>query len=490
MTSMYNPARPLMARVRFRLPTILGYAVALLLCVPSAILAADEEPDPLDASARRLEEALENEPGLSDETRAALREVARAFREERDRLKAEVKPPEVDQVDREVDAYLKETTPWKGEKKKSERYRESASRRQLYRWWESIQGLNVFANLELRAEGNTNLDDQPSRPRFRVRFRLGAHYRWTDEFLFGVRFTTGDPDRPEGPYQDFGNGLDSYDFTIDQLFARYTPKWAQSWWLDVGKVYLPFLHNPVYDQIIWDHDINPEGFFVGYDRESGGWRLRAVGGFVTLLEQQYATDPYQFMGQLSAEREKGDWKFRAAADFYWYSDADPLISRNDGNAEVDTDGDGVADAYVSNYGVGHALLGAIYKGWKVPIVLGFDYLQNARAKISRDKGFAIGVACGALEAPDLEGGHKGDWRLWYQFMYVGQDSVFSNFAQDDALLRTNARSHLFGATYMPLDRVYLRAWAMGSSRIHLGTDPTTDSNQYQWRIRFDVKFDF
>jgi len=229
---------------------------------------------------------------------------------------------------------------------------------------------------------------------------------------------------------------------------------------------------------------------AGYETKTGDWRLRAVGGFVALLEQQFATDPYQLMGQLSAERGDGDWKFRLAADFYWYSQVDPLVSRNDGNAAVDSDGDGEPDAYVSNYGIGHALLGATYEGWKVPIVIGLDYLKNARAKISRDQGFAIGVAFGELEAPDLEGGKKGDWRLWYQFMYVGQDSVFSNFAQDDALLRTNARSHLFGATYMPRDRMYVRVWAMGSSRIHLGTEPTTTSDQYQWRFRFDVKFDF
>lgn len=81
-------------------------------------------------------------------------------------------------------------------------------------------------------------------------------------------------------------------------------------------------------------------------------------------------------------------------------------------------------------------------------------------------------------------------RLYYQYSGIEQDSVFSPFAQDDFLLATNHRSHLFGLNYQFTDAIGLNLYALVSSRDETFPGSTTDSDSHQWRVRADLNVKF
>ena len=86
-------------------------------------------------------------------------------------------------------------------------------------------------------------------------------------------------------------------------------------------------------------------------------------------------------------------RFRMRVGFGW-----TLLADNAGNAVVDTDGDTVADALLSDFSILNPITAVTYDGW-------------------------------ALEASLGRTEEKGDWRVDYQLQVVEQDAVFSAFAQ-------------------------------------------------------------
>jgi hypothetical protein len=118
-----------------------------------------------------------------------------------------------------------------------------------------------------------------------------------------------------------------------------------------------------------------------------------------------------------------------------------------------------------------------------PLTLAAEYFWNTQANNGRDQGFAIGATYGRNQK-------KGDWRFDYQYQEVEQDAVFSPVAQDDFLLSTNFTGHLFSVWHNFTDDINARFWILIAARDHLGTTPTTDEDDDQWRIRLDLNFRF
>jgi hypothetical protein len=67
----------------------------------------------------------------------------------------------------------------------------------------------------------------------------------------------------------------------------------------------------------------------------------------------------------------------------------------------------------------------------VPVTLSGEMFVNVSKNTPDSEGFAVGASVGKLS------GNFGDWRVFYQYQAVEQESVFSAFAQDDFLLATN-----------------------------------------------------
>ncbi len=459
-----------------------GVTASLCLTLnPLSSLAQENKPSSVEQALERFQSALEQEPGLAPQTKQALRDVVEALRSERSRAPEAAaltpSPPPVSkgEVAKAVDEYLA-TQPIAREKSTLEK---------------TFEKFSLYGDVRLRHESSFELDDQPDRHRERIRLRLGTTYQITDDLLVGARLTTGNADDPRSPHTTLGNGFNRFSLTLDRAFATYRPPWLKGSVATAGKFAHPFYQNPVYGELVWDADVQPEGAVLGYSFSTPGRvkQLNLWAGEYILLEQSLSDEALASVVQASALLSLSP-KLSAnlAVGYYYYTDPTPsgastVFKANAGNATIDRNGDGTPDDFASDFGILNPIVALTYNGWKLPATVSAEYILNTRARGGRDSGWAAGVAWGKAE-------NKGDWRLYYQWQVVEQDAVFTPFAQDDFLFGANHRSHVFGANYQLANNVGLHLWGLISARDQTSPGTTTDSNQNQWRVRLDLNVKF
>ncbi|MCP3902244.1 MAG: hypothetical protein GY715_01300 [Planctomycetes bacterium] len=447
-------------------------AGAVLLAFATSSARAQSEPSAVEAALDRLERALDTEEALAPETKQALRDLTEALRAERRDAHAE----------RARGFPVSEGSPPP----------ESAAEVRSIPVPEDVPSrLRVYGDLRLREEFSFNLDDQKDRNRFRIRARLRADYQLNDDVRIAGGIRTGARDDPNSPYVTIGDGFKDFELDLDLALVDWRPKAADGWWLTAGKFINPVRRNPVYGELVWDYDVNPEGVVTGYRFDGatpGDWLDVLLGGWV-VLEDARTDDAYLLATQVTGHLGLSEnLSATATVGYYLYGDPAPdgnrrLFVHNAGNRLVDTTGDGSADAFLSDFGILNPMLSFTWDDGGMPFTISAEYIYNTQAREGRDRGYAIGASLGRQKK-------KGDWRFYYQWQEVEQDAVFSAFSQDDFVLQTNFRGHVYGGAYKFTDDIGLHLWALVASRISQGNTPTTDSDEDQWRLRADLTFSF
>jgi len=354
-------------------------------------------------------------------------------------------------------------------------------------WVDVFDRLKLYGDFRLRAEQDFKLDDRKDRDLQRLRLRFGVNYQLTDDVLLGTRLVTGNKDDPNSTHVTLGDGFDDIEINLDRAFLTYRPEWWENSYVTAGKFNNPLYRNPVYAELVWDADIQPEGAAAGRSIHdvAGFEELGVTLAAYSLLEQGDADDANMLVGELKARFPLGEQGNATLSSSYtYYGDTTPdgasaLLNENAGNAVIDTNGDGTPDEFVSDFGIWHTILGTQYSGWKTPVTFATEYIKNTRAEIDADSGWAAGLSLGG-------NAKQGDWRAYYQWQVIEQDAVFSAFAQDDFLFSTNHKSHLFGVNYQLTDKIGLHLWGLVSARDETGTTATSDSDSNQWRVRLDL----
>lgn len=473
------------SRPSFRVPKSVRHLGPTLLAffVMSSLPALGETPTAAGTLEvlERLGKALEKETGLAPETKQALQALVSALRAERT-MESDTRFPVSPQLPRtgKAEPASAEATLAPGIATPEEKP-----------WEEIFKRLTVSGDFRLRSESNVSLVNNPSRHRQRVRFRIGANYKLTDEIVFGGRLITGNPADPQSPHQTLGNVFHSFTVSLDRAFMTYRPAWLRGSSLTTGKFGHPFTRNPIYGELVWDADVQPEGIVAGYTVSERG-RLESFNlrtGWYALLEQSRANEGFVSAFQASSRVRLAEHvKANLAAGYYYYSDVTPsgsrtILSENGGNATLDRDGDGTPDDFVSRFGILNPIVGLTYDGWKEPLTLSAEYILNTRAQVEQDQGWAVGASLGKTRK-------RGDWRLYYQWQVVEQDAVFSPVSQDDFLFGTNHRSHVFGVNYQLVDKIGLHLWALASELDATSPGASPNSDENQWRLRLDMNIRF
>ena len=110
-------------------------------------------------------------------------------------------------------------------------------------------------NLNLQGAGINNTSED--RERYRVRARLGANIKISDDFSGGIRLVTGNASDPVSPNQTVGmnngSGNSKYNFALDRAFLKYKP----NDWLSVtgGRFANPWMNT----DLVWDPDLSFDG---------------------------------------------------------------------------------------------------------------------------------------------------------------------------------------------------------------------------------------
>ncbi len=350
------------------------------------------------------------------------------------------------------------------------------------------EGLRLSGELRMRHVVSTHLDNLPTRQQSHVRARLGATYNFDPEFQVGARLSTSDSSDPNTAWIGLGDVFDTFPIAFDRAFLAYAPEWCNGSKLTVGKFGHAFYANPVYGEMVWDADVQPEGAALGLEKKDvlSMSKLELQAGYYVVSEQRIEGESSAYVAQVSSQFQTGEKiKSTAALGVYHYTDLTPdgsqqVVSENSGNVVV-----GAAPNldFESRFTIWNPILTTTYDGFSQPLTLSGEYILNPRAKNDQDRGYVVGVQAGRQAK-------RGDYRIYYQWQVIEQDAVLSVVAQDDALFQTNHRTHIFGVDYLIRDRLLVRLWALVSAREDTSPGLTTDSDKDQWRVRADLAFRF
>ena len=311
---------------------------------------------------------------------------------------------------------------------------------------------SFFGDARVRAEFN-DLAANPDRHRQRLRFRFGGNFNVADNVTIGTRMRTESGDQ-NNPHWDIGNNFDNMDVSLDRMFVDYSPTWTDVR-MKMGKFGHGFQANPVYGELVWDGDVQPEGLAVSGSSGDFDW----VVGQYALTENGGGTseDSWMTVGQVNTSKD--DLKF--AVGYYFYGDPDAA------GAEAYTGTD------VGNWGI----LNPIVSWKKDSLTISGEYIENVRAGDGFDAtGWALGVSNGS---PSDSGG-----KFYAQYQTVEEGAVFTTFAGDDFPGGRDDWKGLMGGWKRQLsDKIGLNIWALTHEQESINSE--TD---YRFRIDFNIKF--
>jgi|GEM_PF-558752 len=417
--------------------------------------------DETSEALRRVAEALARDTSLSPDLREALADLVGALEQER-------AAPH-----RALAADLQRLT-----------LRADEQDRLLGSLAQVVESLNVYGDLRLRHETDTSRDNAPARNRERMRLRVGANVAVNEEFEVGLRLVTGDRRDPNSTHQTLGTVFDSNEVSIDRAYLDYHPLSQPQLWIRAGKFAHPFRSNPVYGELVWDADVQPEGVAMGYRAAdtAGFQRLDFVAGEYIILEQNAGDEASAFVAQVSGQTSLAPaWDLTTALGYSRYSHLSP-----DGSAAVVGDNGGNALAangdFASRFSLVNPLVTVTHTGLERPLTFSGEYVSNTRAKGPLGTGWAVGTAYGQTRDQD-------DWRVYYQYQDIEQDAVLTPFAQDDFLRMSHFRGHLAGWQYQVRRDVQLHLWGLVTTR-KTGIPTAATERNHQWRLRADLNIKF
>ncbi len=366
-------------------------------------------------------------------------------------------------------------------------------------FWDRVKG---SADLRLRHE-HDGIRGKANRDRERVRLRFGIKADLGEEFEAGFRLRTGSPMDPRSPYHNFGststtgdNSLQSLEFNIDRAWLKYRPSSIPGAWVTAGKFDHPFAKNPVYGELVWDDDVNPEGVVGGFGFEaSEGLNVNLVAGQYLLFadDSTSTTDGSDaelsaFVAQAAANYKGDGFKALAALGWYRYGDTSPDMNNAALPVSNDISNSTTAADFVADFHILNPIAALTFDCGGQPLTISGEYILNTGADggANGDDGYAVGTSFGSTGSP-------GGWKVFYQWQRVQQDAVFSPYSQDDFLLNgSNFRGHVYGVKYKLSKRIGLRAWGLTSVAENSGANhgPNVPDEDYSTRLRFEVDAKF
>ncbi len=321
-------------------------------------------------------------------------------------------------------------------------------------WLEKIK---LYGDFRYRYEcRDRDWKTDPKDDRHRIRARVGVQFQINEEYLFDFRVATAEFLKNEDDAIIPGSGANSTNQTlgdywsgknlwVDRAYVSYTPKAVEGLTIAAGKIYNPFYVGK--SDLIWDGDVNPEGFALQYTKpwtEKDELFLNAFAGYVE--ENGSSADKRMFGGQVGlihTFEDKSKATFGVA--YYDYSNvkgqALPAINDQviDGGAAGNSN-DGTN--YLYDYNLMEAFGQYAFKLGTYPLAVFGDYVVNTASGVKEDTGWLAGLTFNRAKDP-------GTWDITYSYRDLEADAALGAFADSDfADGGTNARGHKINWTYI------------------------------------------
>jgi hypothetical protein len=300
-------------------------------------------------------------------------------------------------------------------------------------------------------------NDKSERDRFRYRFRTGFYGKLLNDWSFGFRLETSTGNRSSnvtmgddgGPFSKTSDAIN-----IGQIYATWSPSPVYA--ITVGRMPNPLVTTPM----VWDADINPEGFAEQLKYRTGnneyfanlGQFLYSTGGTQNPFGVgSPSNDIYMFAWQLGYKRyiEGATTFFQIAPVLYTYAGLDKVNNPAAFSGVFSADKQAaVNDLLVVEV---PAEYDWVTRGGVPARVFG-EYAVNldgdARARkfgtptlTSEDTAWTLGAQYG-------KAANKGEWDVRALYQSVGAFALDPNLVDSDIFdSRTNMKGFIFGANY-------------------------------------------
>lgn len=296
--------------------------------------------------------------------------------------------------------------------------------------WASKVSLKGDVRLRFQAQKN---DPGLGRRRGRVRYRLGIVAQPTSGWEVGAGLASGSSDL-RSTNQSFDSTFSSKGINMDYAYAQY--KLNDQFKAIGGKFkFANYLYTA--SDLMWDSDINPEGFSVNFTHNSELGSTFANSG-IWLLEENGSSvqDPHMIYGQIG-QRFGSDSVFGTlAGTFYNISDNPVLGSFMTEGINSDPN---FGEIFSLSGEIGHRDL--FGNGVRTSIVA--EWVTNSDTTTSEDTGYLIGVKAA-----------KGSWSLAYNYADLAQNAwpdIFPDSDRFDGL--TGTKGHEVALTYAVMSNV-------------------------------------
>jgi len=353
-----------------------------------------------------------------------------------------------------------------------------------------ITNMKMGGDFRLRQENfwrSTNKPNNPDRSRQRFRLRWGLETSIQDVIVkFRLASGTGEQ---VSTNQTFDNSFVQKQIWIDQASLS----WKAFEWLKIsgGKMENPNWTNYTSD-IVWDADLNPEGFAEQLDYSLND-RIAVFGNFgqFPLKETSGDTrDPWMFSNQIGVRTKVFDeTKINIAANYIknQYENSTSLAPNVIQKGNNRFPGSSISSV-TGNYDMYHLTGEIATRVWIFPLDIQGDYVINngelypAKGAAADNKpvsqqdivGYQVGFIAGKAKSANT-------WEAAYFFKYAEFNCTLADFADSDfGDGGLNRKGHIMWIAYAPRDYIQLKAKLFVTETLHAELSPGLDNiNRFQ-----------
>jgi hypothetical protein len=298
--------------------------------------------------------------------------------------------------------------------------------------------LSLRGDLRVRYEA-IDEEGRDGRERARFRARLALDARVNDEVDVGIGLATAENGDPVSSNVSLDNSASRKSVYLDLAWIRWRPVDVPGLSIVGGKMEMPFV---LVRDLIWDHDMNPEGAAATYATKLDGTDLRVTVADFVFEERAAGSDTSMCGAQATAAFKLGEKaKLNIGVSDYYYDNMEgeavmdfltggAPTGRSFGNSttrttEVAEDGSeevtGVFYATGFNLVEGFAL---VELDLGIPVSLYGDYVVNTEAD-DEDTGYMVGLRIGKTAEP-------GSWELDVNYRDLEANAVVGAFTDSDS----------------------------------------------------------
>jgi hypothetical protein len=319
----------------------------------------------------------------------------------------------------------------------------------------TMKGDFRYRHEQIFQEGSRQLD------RERIRARLNMTAAVQKNVAVVIAFASGATNDPVSANQDLMGGFSDKPLWIDMAYFDWTTP-LSGLKIQGGKMKNPFFA-PGRTQMIWDVDLNPEGFDAQYSKKSGAAELFANGSVFWVEERPTADDSFLLGGQAGVRNATGALDMTGGVGVYVTTNAkgrptfyDPAKSY--GNS-VDA-----SKKYLHDYRLAEAF-GELGLASAIPVRLSADYVNNFAPGVTDNQAWTVGIGIGKTAAAGSMSGQVS-WRR------VERDALIGAFCESDfAGGGTDSKGAVFQYEYMLSKAVALDAvFFLNTKGLAKGTD--------------------